>query len=102
MVDPTTPGISTPFVTHGVLAVFGSLVHASRAYRAGETKSLIDFLALAFVSSFSGVMFALLGLHLFGESSYITMAMAGTGGFVGVEGMTWVVEFMRTRIFQNK
>ena len=30
------------------------------------------------------------------------MAMAGTGGFVGVEGMTWVVDFIRTRVFQNK
>lgn len=103
MSDPTiATSIETPLITHGVLAIFGALVHASKAYRAGETKSPIDFIALAFVSSFSGVMFALIGLYLFGEASYITAAMAGTGGFVGVEGMTWVVEFIRIRVFQNK
>jgi len=103
MTDPVViSSVEAPLITHGVLAIFGALVHASKAYRAGETKSPVDFIALAFVSSFSGVMFALIGLYLFGEASYITAAMAGTGGFVGVEGMTWVVEFVRTRIFQNK
>jgi hypothetical protein len=50
------------------------------------------------MSSFSGVMFALLGLYMFGDSSYLTMAMAGTGGFLGVEGMTMVVDHVRSII----
>lgn len=88
----------TQILGHAVLALFGAMVHASKAYRAGETKSLLDFAALTLMSSFSGVMFAIMGLYLFGESSYLTMAMAGTGGFLGVEGMTIIIERMRSII----
>jgi hypothetical protein len=86
------------FLTHGILALFGALVHASKAYRAGETKSALDYLALVVMSSFSGVMFALLALYLFNEPSYLTMAMAGTGGFLGVEGMTIIIDRLQSII----
>lgn len=87
-----------PFITHGILALFGAVVHASKAYRAGQTKNFLDFAALTLMSSFSGVMFALMGLYMFGNSSYLTMAMAGTGGFLGVEGMTIIVDRIRNLI----
>lgn len=87
-----------PFITHGVLAFFGALVHASKAYRAGQTKSFLDYCALVMMSSFSGVMFALLALYLFNEPSYLTMAMAGTGGFLGVEGMTLIIDRLQSII----
>lgn len=96
MPDPSLQ--HTQLAWHGLLALFGAIVHASKAYRAGETKSLLDFCALALMSSFSGVMFALIGLYLFGDSSYLTMAMAGTGGFLGVEGMTIIIERIRSII----
>ena len=92
-----TPQFS-PLIIHGTLAAFGAVVHASKAYRAGETRGFVDFAILAVMSSFSGVMFALLGLYLFNESSYLTMAIAGTGGFLGVEGMTLVIGRIRTLI----
>jgi len=88
---------TTPFAAHGVLALFGALVHASKAYREGETKNFLDFTALIVMSSFSGVMFALLGIDLFGTESYLAMAMAGTGGFVGVEGMTFIVTYLTNK-----
>ena len=87
----------SPYIAHGLLAVFGALVHASNAHRNGNTKNATDFLALAFMSSFSGVMFALLGLEMFGPVSYLTMAMAGAGGFIGVEGMTFVLIYLRIK-----
>lgn len=87
-----------PLFAHGMFAVFGAIVHASKAYRAGSTRGLLDFMVLTTMSSFSGVMFALLGLYLFGDSSYLTMAMAGTGGFLGVEGMTMVIDRIRSII----
>ena len=92
-----TPQFS-PLIIHGTLAAFGAVVHASKAYRAGETRGIVDFVVLAVMSSFSGVMFALLSLYLFNESSYLTMALAGTGGFLGVEGMTIIIEKLRTLI----
>jgi uncharacterized membrane protein len=87
----------SPFIAHGVLSFFGAVVHASKSYRDGHTKTILDFLALVIMSSFSGVMFALLGLEIFGVNSYLTMAMAGTGGFIGVEGMTFVVSYLTNK-----
>lgn len=87
-----------PILTHGLLAFFGALVHASKAYRAGQTKGILDYLALVMMSSFSGVMFFLLTIYLFGEPSYLTMAMAGTGGFLGVEGMTIIINRLQSII----
>lgn len=86
-----------PYIAHGLLAVFGAIVHASKAHREGQSKNILDFLLLTVMSSFSGVMFAILGLEIFGTSSYLTLAMAGTGGFVGVEGMTFIVSYLTDR-----
>lgn len=88
---------SSPYITHGFLALFGAFVHASKAYREGKSKNFLDFLALIIMSSFSGVMFALVGFEVFGQGSYLTLAMAGTGGFVGVEGMTYIIGFLTSK-----
>lgn len=91
--------ISTTQITyHGGLAFFGALVHASNAHRNGRSKTLLDFAILTLMSSFSGVMFALLGLYVFQDNTYLSMAMAGTGGFLGVEGMTIIVERLKLLI----
>ena len=84
----------SPYVTHFFLAFFGAMVHATKAHRDGQAKTFLDFLSLTFMSSFSGVMFSLIGLSMFEPNSYITLAMAGTGGFIGVEGMTYVVDYI--------
>ena len=86
-----------PFIAHGILAFFGAVVHASKAHRDGKSKNFLDFMLLTLMSSFSGVMFALLGFEMFGHDSYYSLAMAGTGGFVGVEGMTFVVSYLVKR-----
>jgi len=39
------------------------------------------------MSSFSGVVFALTALYIF-DSQYFTLAAAGAGGFLGVEGLS--------------
>lgn len=86
---------TTQILAHGATALFGALTHALTAQRKGLTKSFSDFLALMVISSFSGLMFALMGMDLFGGDQYITLTMAGTGGFLGVEGMAWIVERIR-------
>lgn len=85
---------ASPYIAHGLLAIFGALVHASKAHREGKSKNFIDFILLTVMSSFSGVMFALIGFQTFGADSYLTLAMAGTGGFIGVEGMTFVTTYL--------
>ena len=88
---------ASPFITHGILAVFGAIVHTSKAHREGKSKNLLDFILLTLMSSFSGVIFALVGFQTFGSDSYLTLAMAGTGGFVGVEGMTFITTYLMDR-----
>ena len=88
----------TPFIAHGFLAIFGAFAHATKVYRDGGTRNFLDFTLLVMMSSFSGVIFALLGSEMFGPESYITLAAAGTGGFLGVEGMTFAVEWIKRRI----
>ena len=74
---------------HGTIVLFGAVVHALIAHRKGVSKTLLDFFALTIMSSFSGIIFALIGLHIFGpDQQYITLALAGTGGYLGVEGMS--------------
>lgn len=86
-----------PYIAHGLLAFFGALVHASKAHREGHSKNALDFILLTVMSSFSGVMFALIGFEVFGYDSYMSLAMAGTGGFIGVEGMTFIVTYLTDR-----
>lgn len=88
---------ASPYVAHGLLAVFGAIVHASKAHREGQTNSILDFLVLTLMSSFSGVMFAIVGFEMFGHDSYLSLAMAGTGGFIGVEGMTYIITFVTNK-----
>lgn len=93
------PISTTALSTHGALALFGAVVHASKAHREGESKTGSDFIILTVMSSFSGVMFSLVGFYFFGESQpYITMALAGTGGYLGVEGMAIIVDTIRVLI----
>lgn len=94
MIRMNEPISSSIVAAHGVLAFFGALTHAASAHRTGQSKTFLDFSILVLMSSFSGVMFSLIGLHLFGDQIYISMAMAGTGGFIGVEGMTYVIAFV--------
>lgn len=95
------PIATSSVVIHGGIAFFGAVVHALNASRNGQTKNAMDIAVLTVISSFSGVMFALIGLHLFGESSYLTMAIAGSGGFLGVEGMGFIIKVVKKSVLAN-
>lgn len=89
---------TSSIATHAAMALFGALTHALSAHRKGESKTLSDFVALIIMSSFSGVMFSLVSMHMFGGDEYVTLAMAGTGGFLGIEGMGYIVEWIKKKI----
>ena len=82
---------------HGLIAILGGIIHALSAYRKGETRGLIDIVILAIISSFTGVIFAFLALYLYPQG-YLTYAIAGVGGFIGVEGMAWITEFVKKKL----
>ena len=79
-----TPSI---VLQHGAIALFGAVAHAINAHRTGKSKGVVDFVLLTIMSSFSGVVFALTALYIF-DSQYFTLAAAGAGGFLGVEGLS--------------
>lgn len=86
-----------PAFWHAIIAVFGAVVHALESHRNGRSKTVVDFIALTTMSSFSGVMFMLMGLQFLPDQPYLIAALAGTGGYLGVEGMSFIIEFLRKR-----
>ena len=78
--------LSTAAVTnHFIIALFGGLAHAINKYRSGESKNLVDFILLTLMSSFFGVLFGFFALNFYPNGEYLTMAVAGTGGWLGIE-----------------
>lgn len=85
-------------VVYGVIAMVGGCARYLNSYTMGGIKfSLGIFIASAFVSGFSGYMFALLGesLHMPHPVTYI---MAGLGGFFGDQTMKFIMEYFTKKI----
>lgn len=83
---------------YGAIAVCGGIArYLSGVSKDGTHFNLGMFFASAFVSGFSGWMFATMGLSLNMPESIIFM-MAGTGGFFGDQTMKLIMEFITTRI----
>lgn len=82
------------FAAHGAIALLGAVVHALAAHRAGKSKGFLDFLILTTMSSFSGVIFALVAFQFF-DNPYMTLALTGAGGFLGVEGLAFISAQLR-------
>ena len=78
-------------LSHAFIAVFGGIVHALNAHRHGDTKGIGDIAVLAVISSFSGIIFALVCMYFF-NNAYITLAAAGSGGYLGTEGLSVVAK----------
>ena len=87
-------------VKHGILALFGGIVHALNSYREGKSKSFLDVIILTIISSFSGVLFSFIALHFY-DSSYFSLAVAGSGGFLGVEGLGYLTKFIKKAVLAN-
>ncbi len=85
---------------HGAIAFFGALVHALAAHRDGQAKTKLDIVTLTVISSFSGVIFGLLSCNFLGDS-YISLAITGSGGYLGVEGLKQVTAALKKSILVN-
>jgi LydA holin phage, holin superfamily III len=91
--DPTTMAL----LAHGIAAIAGGFVHALEAHRNGSSKTWKDHVSLVIMSSFTGVIFALVALSIWPSSIYLTIATAGTGGYIGVEGLSWIIKYARNK-----
>lgn len=78
--------LSTVAITnHFIIAFFGGLAHAINKHRNGESKTMTDFILLTIMSSFFGVLFGFIAISLYPNNEYLTMAVAGSGGWFGIE-----------------
>jgi len=91
-----TGGITLGVVAkHGMIALFGGIAHAINASRNGETKGWLDFAFLTVLSSFFGLLFGFMSIHFLGANEYLTVTIAGTGGFLGVESLKMIIPILR-------
>jgi len=82
---------------YGAIAIFGGVARYLRGYADGTPFNMKIFLASAFVSGFSGWMFATLGSSMaFPES--LLFIMAGIGGFFGDQTMKLILEYFQRKI----
>lgn len=92
------PISTSALATHWVFAIFWALVHALSAHRTWKSKTIVDFISLTIMSSFTWIMFTLIWLYLFPSEPYIVYAMSGTGGYLWIEWMSIVVEYFKNKI----
>ena len=94
MAEPVSISIGVIF-QHTVVAIFGGIAHAINKHRNGMSKTFMDFLLLTIMSSFFGVIFGFIAIHFFPMSEYLTLSIAGTGGWLGIEATGILIEFVK-------
>jgi hypothetical protein len=92
---------TTALAKHGVIALFGAVVHALNAHRLGKVKGVFEIAVLTVIASFSGVMFFLAAISIFGKDSYWTVLITGAGGFLGIEGLNTLVNAIKKGLIAN-
>lgn len=85
---------------YGALAVAGGIARYLSSYASGQHFSFGILIASAFVSGFSGYMFALFGMTM-GMPQPILFMMAGTGGFFGDQTMKFLMEWINQKTGTN-
>ena len=93
--DHSTSVSISVLVKHGSVALVGGFAHAINKHRRGESKGFVDLIALSLMSSFFGLLFGFIALYLFNNNEYITLAMAGTGGWLGIEGISLLMGIIK-------
>lgn len=81
---------------HAMIAFMAGIAHALQngdtRKELGRWERVGEFIASTLIASFSGVIFGLLALSYFGGESYMTLAITGSGGFVGAKGLKMISE----------
>ncbi len=82
---------------YGIVAIVGGCARYLHSFATGKPFKLTIFLASAFVSGFSGYMFATLGESMAMPSNMLFI-MAGVGGFFGDQTMKLILEYTTGKI----
>jgi hypothetical protein len=95
-------------VKHAFVAVIAGFAHALHEGKRKGTKldQFMEFIASVVIASFSGVIFGLVALEIFGQGSYLSLAITGSGGFIGAKALKvlseTIVEFIRAMVIPKK
>lgn len=98
MSEPVSTISLSYVLQHTIIAIFGGFAHAINKYRNGQSKTPMDFFLLTILSSFFGVLFGFISIHLYPTSEYLTMAIAGTGGWMGIESIGMLMTFIKSKV----
>lgn len=80
------------------LATFGGIARYLTAYESSGKKFAFRYLITsAFISGFSGYMFALLGVSMNMPQPFLYM-MAGVGGFMGEQALKFLSEYVTQKM----
>ena len=82
-------------IKHGIIALIAGFAHALNERRDEKASKMVkigEFIASVLIASFSGVIFGLIALEMFGQGSYLTLAITGSGGFIGAKGLKIISE----------
>jgi len=82
---------------YALVAISGGVARYLSSFTHGKPFKFSIFIASAFVSGFSGWMFAQMGLSLDMPQGIVFM-MAGVGGFMGEQNMKFVVEYVQRKV----
>ncbi len=84
-------------LVYGAVATMGGIARYLNSFAVGTPFNLYVLCASAFVSGFSGWMFAQIGISMQLPQA-ILFVMAGTGGFFGDQTMKFVMEWAQGRV----
>jgi hypothetical protein len=93
MFFPKIPPEILAIMFAAALVIFGGIAHATAQLKIARDKNMeftsVDFMILAFLGAFSGVMFGLLGTTMTDNQNLIYL-FTGMGSFMGVAGLNWL------------
>ena len=81
----------TALTIHGAFALIGGLAKAIKR----KKNRAVEYFACGLVSSFSGVLFAIIFKHFFPNMEYLHLAAAGIGGWVGSDGIEFLYKLLK-------
>lgn len=97
MSEPLTSVVISKWIVMGIWSIFGGIVHALTQHRRGTVKSITDGAILAFISGFAGMMWGLIAIKFYANDLVIVSFASGLGGFMSLEGLALVVNYVKKK-----
>jgi hypothetical protein len=101
MSEPVTSLAISKYIALAAWSVLGGITHALAEKRKGGVKNMLDGFILAVISGFCGLMWGLIALKLYPGDVLVMAFMSGLGGFMSLEGLALVVNYLKKKLLTN-